>query len=110
VGKRSAKIKWVDLRTKNGFYKLRKTNPVLFKQISIAIEDIRDNAFCATQLPKRLIPDKWKEFSNLWKYDLPAAWRLFYSIAPPETPGDITIIAVILDWMSHKEYERLFKY
>ena len=43
---------------------------------------------------------------NLWKYNLPGAWRLVYSIAGNE----VKIIAILLEWFPHKEYEKRFKY
>jgi hypothetical protein len=46
------------------------------------------------------------KIDNLWKYDLPKAWRLLYSVARDE----IIIISIILEWLPHKEYEKRFKY
>ena len=45
--------------------------------------------------------------NNLWIYNLPEGWRLLYSVTSPDK---IEVIAVILDWMSHKDYERLFNF
>ncbi len=44
--------------------------------------------------------------TNLRKYNLPDAWRLLYTIVGNE----IEIISVLLEWLSHKEYERRFGY
>ena len=44
--------------------------------------------------------------SNIRIYNLPSAWRMLYSVTSSE---DIKIVAVILDWMSHKDYERLLR-
>jgi len=52
---------------------------------------------------KKLI-DKYS-LTNLWIYDLPNGWRLLYSVT---SGGEIEIIAAVLDWMNHKDYERLF--
>ena len=105
-----SKIIWEDIKLKNDLYKLKKTDFMLFKQINSALDNIQENAFCCIQIPKRLIPSKWQKYSNLWKYDLPKGWRLFYTVAPPDESGEVIVLAIILDWMSHKEYERLFKY
>ena len=43
---------------------------------------------------------------NLWKYDLPKGWRLLYSVRGNE----IIVISIILEWLSHKEYERRLGY
>lgn len=43
---------------------------------------------------------------NIRIYNLPTAWRMLYSITRTE---DIRILAVILDWISHKDYEKLLR-
>ncbi len=43
---------------------------------------------------------------NLWKLDLRDGWRLLYFVI---SDGDTTV-AVIVDWMCHQEYDRLFHY
>lgn len=105
-----SEIRWATPKLREAFYKLEKTDPVLFKQINSALDDIEKNAFCSILIPKRLIPKQWQIHGTLWKYDLPKGWRLFYTVAPPDLPGKVTVFAIILDWMTHKEYERLFKY
>jgi len=55
-------------------------------------------------IPKKLI--KKYGIDNLRIYNLPIAWRMLYTI----TSNEIEIISVILDWMNHKDYERLFKF
>lgn len=73
------------------------------------MDDIEEDAFCAIQIPKKLIPkiyiDKYR-IDNLWKYDLPSGWRILYSVAK----GEVVVISIIIEWMAHKEYERRFKY
>lgn len=74
-----------------------------------AIEDICKNAFCGVRIPKRLIPEEYvKKFGihNVWKYNLPNAWRLIYSVES----NQVCVISIILEWMDHKEYERRFNY
>ena len=105
-----SEIIWESPKLKKDFYKLKKDDPVLFKQINSALDDIEKNSFCCIQVPKKLIPAKWQNYSNLWKYDLPKSWRLFYTVSPPQNPGKVIVLSIVLDWMSHKEYERLFKY
>ena len=81
----------------------------LKEQLEKALCDIEENPFCGIQIPKRLIPKdyiKKHNIANVWKYNLPGAWRLIYSIRG----GEAIIITIILDWMDHKEYERKFKY
>ncbi len=74
------------------------------KALKKAIANIQENPFCGRNVKKKLIPKKYN-VNNLWIYNLPSAWRLIYNIT---TNNEIEIIAVILDWMNHKDYERLF--
>ena len=71
--------------------------------------DLSKDPFCGIQIPKKLIPKTYKDkydVDNLWKYDLPKAWRLIYFIK-----GDaVKIVSIILEWFDHKEYERRFNY
>ena len=62
---------------------------------------LRQNGFC---IPKEYIKDY--DFNNLWKVNLSRAWRMIYTIRG----SAIEIIALILDLMDHKDYEKKFKY
>ncbi|MBU1199488.1 MAG: hypothetical protein KKF46_00625 [Nanoarchaeota archaeon] len=82
---------------------------LLHKWITQAIIALTNNAFCGTAIPKTLIPKiyfKNYKIDNLWKYDLPQGWRLIYSVGKKE----IQIVTIILEWFTHKEYEKRFKY
>jgi hypothetical protein len=60
-------------------------------------------------IPKKLFPKSYiKKYGidNLWKYDLPTGWRLLYSVKAEE----IVVLAIILEWLPHKKYERRFNY
>ncbi|MBI2629655.1 hypothetical protein HYW76_00995 [Candidatus Pacearchaeota archaeon] len=74
-----------------------------------AFNDICKNPFCGIQIPKRLIPKEYIQkfgIKNVWKYNLPNAWRLIYSIES----NKIFVISIVLEWLDHKEYERRFHY
>ena len=65
--------------------------------------------FCGRNVKKKLIPKEIVQKNKidiLWIYNLRKDWRLLYSVGRDE----IEIIAVILDWMDHKDYEKLFKF
>lgn len=102
-------VSFADEKMEEAFEKIKEQDSFLYKFISRAINDLKENPFCGIAVPKRLIPKVYKqkyEINNLWKYNLPSAWRLLYSIA-----GDrVSIVAIILEWLDHKEYERRFKY
>ena len=81
----------------------------LYKFIDRATDDLKQNPTCGIKILKRLWPKEYiKNYSitNLWKYDLPNAWRLMYTIESDE----IKIMSIVLEWFDHKEYEKKFKY
>ncbi len=81
----------------------------LFLWLERAFKDIEANAFCGIQVSKKQIPKEFLKrykIRNLWKYNLPNAWRLLYSV---ENDG-ISVVSIILEWGRHKEYERRLRY
>ncbi|MFA5485056.1 MAG: hypothetical protein WC260_02290 [Candidatus Pacearchaeota archaeon] len=100
-------IQFVNQKVQDAYNKLDDIK--LKRNINKAFEEIRRNPFCGIQISKRLIPKEYiKKFNihNVWKYNLPNAWRIIYSIEG----GKTIIISIILEWMNHKEYERRFRY
>ncbi|MBI5872340.1 hypothetical protein HZB88_04630 [archaeon] len=82
----------------------------LKKWLDKAFHELEHNAFCGIQLPKRLISkdyfSRFGRIDNLWKYNMPNAWRLIYTVKKEE----IIVISIILEWLEHKTYERRFNY
>jgi Txe/YoeB family toxin of Txe-Axe toxin-antitoxin module len=107
-----SEIKFAEEKVQKNFEELknsRNEDKNLYKWIYRAFEDLEENAFCGIRIQKKLIPKVYMEkyrIDNLWKYDLPKGWRLIYSVAN----GQIKILSIILEWMSHKDYEKRFKY
>ena len=107
-----SEIKFAEKKIQKSFEKLKNSktqDKKLYKWIYNAFKDLEENAFCGTQISKKLIPKVYIEkygIDNLWKYDLPNAWRLIYSVEN----GVVCVLSIILEWMSHKDYERKFKY
>jgi len=102
-----AKVVFADLELKESFQELEKTDPRLYKEIQKALEEISKNSFYGRNVKKDLIPKEIKQkykIDNLWIYNLRKDWRLIYSLGRDE----IELIAVVLDWMDHKDYENLF--
>jgi len=103
------KIKFVDKSLEKVFNEL-KDNDSVKKALVKAFKNIKENSYCGRNVKKKLIPKKFIEkykINNLWIYNLPSAWRLLYSLT---TSGEIELIAVVLNWMNHKDYERLFRF
>ena len=103
---------WVVFADKNKEDKFNAlpNNDLLQIGIQKAILDMKENVFCGEHIPKNLIPKQYiknYKITNLWWYPLPHAWRLVYSII---TPSNIEIGTSIIDYMNHKDYERIFHY
>lgn len=104
-----AVLKYADERIKKDLEKLKEKDPNFYEHIANALRNIQEDPVCGIKIPKRLIPREWINkfgIDNLYKYNLPNSWRLFYSLIGNE----IEVIAIILRFMNHKEYERIFHY
>ena len=107
-----SEIKFAEAKIEKALQELKNSkteDKKLYGWLNRAFDDISENAFCGIQIPKKLIPKEYNkkyQIDNLWKYNLPNAWRLLYSVARDE----IIIITIILEWLPHKEYERRFGY
>ncbi len=107
--KSADKLVFADDKTEKAFNSLGK-NDVLKKSILRSIERIKDNVFCGENIPKKQIPREYVKkygIDNLWWYPLPNAWRLVYSVMGTNS---VAILAVIIDYFDHKNYERKFRY
>lgn len=101
------KVVFVDSELEQSFNEMSDSDPIK-RGIKRAIQFIQEDFACGRNVKKELIPKKLSNLytiNNLWIYDLPNGWRLLYSIT---AGGEIEIIAAVLDWMNHKDYERLF--
>ena len=102
------KVIFADKELEDVFNKLDNADTIK-KALIRAIENIRQDPRAGRNVIKKLIPKKLIRkygVDNLRIYNLPSAWRMLYTI----TASEIEIISVILDWMNHKDYEKLFKF
>src|SRR3989338_8469928 len=96
-----------DEKLKKTFDELSRSDPELHRRLERAIEDLEINPFSGIQIPKRLWPKiyiKKYDIKTLWKYNLPDAWRLIYTVRG----NQVELLTIILEWMNHKNYERRF--
>lgn len=106
-------VRFADAKVKKSFEKLKNSkteNKSLYRYIDRALNDLEENAFCGIQIPKKIIPKEYikkYKIDNLWKYNLPNAWRLLYSVA---SSGEIVVLSIVIEWMNHKNYEKKFKF
>ena len=104
-----SRVKFIDDELENAFNNLPDNDPIK-KALVKAIQNIMDDYQAGEYIPKDKVPETYLRkygINNVRVYDLPFAWRLMYTITGS---SEIGIIAVVLDWMNHKDYERLFKF
>jgi len=81
----------------------------LFAQLQKAIGTLKEDVFAGIQIPRDRIPAEYhRKFPNLeslWKLNLTRNWRLVYSVA-----GEGGAVVLVIEWLSHTEYERRFTY
>ena len=100
---------FISSKVKEEYEKAKLESPQLFTFLERATNDLKKYPFCGIKLPRNVWPkDYIKKYfiNNLWKYDLPNAWRLIYTVSRDE----IMIMAVLLEWFDHKSYEKRFGY
>jgi len=71
---------------------------------------LKENMFASEQVQKRLIPRHYVErygVNNLYRYRHPEAYRSCYTLV--NYPG-VGVCPLVIDLLSHPEYERLFGY
>lgn len=109
---RISRVSFVDEQTLSAFNELKHgkfEEKQLTERIERAIADLKENPLIGVKIPARLWPKEYaKKFSidNLRKYDLPDGWRLTYTLRG----SSVEILSVILEWFSHREYEKRFNY
>lgn len=84
------------------------------KKLQWWIARLKQNVFAGDQIPKDRIPLQLATRSGLpspltsaWRFELPLAYRGVYTVQ--SAPGIGTVV-LILEILSHKEYDRLFGY
>jgi hypothetical protein len=102
-----SKVRFIDNELEIAFNNLPDDDPIK-KALIKAIQNIIEDYQVGEYIPKNKIPESYLKkygINNVRVYDLPSAWRLMYTITGS---SEIGIISVILEWMNHKDYERLF--
>lgn len=105
-------VVFISEKLKNEFEELKEgkfEDNELYKSINKIFDILKENPTSGIKIPKKLWPKEYiqaYEITNLWKQNLPNAWRLIYTIEMNE----IKIVSIILEWFDHKEYEKRFGY
>lgn len=92
----------------------KRLQPKQRKQLAWWIARLKQDAFASEQIPKDRIPPQLGFRSglpsspwNVWRLELPFAYRGIYTVQ--SSPGTGTVV-LILEILSHKEYDRLLGY
>ena len=109
---RLRRVGFVEPQLKESFNKLKEgkvDEKQLADYLDRAMDDLEKNEQAGAKVPSKQWPKEYiKKFDikNLWKYDLPNGWRVLYTIKG----NNVEIISVVLEWITHKDYERKFGY
>jgi len=83
---------------------------MLLKAINQKIDLIKMNVHYGNPIAKDLIPEEYKlkySTTNLFRVELPAFWRMLYTLTNNE---QIEIIAFVLGIINHDDYDKKFGY
>jgi hypothetical protein len=81
----------------------------LLKLIEKGVEKLSRDYECGQKIQKKLWPRYYSTkygISNLWRLRLDGYWRMIYTV----TGNRICIVAVILEVLDHREYDKRFGY
>jgi len=110
--KKEIRVLFADEKLREAYHSLKDKKDAeheLYESLGNAFDEIKKNTACGKKIRKELWPKEYVRkygITNLWKYDLPRGWRLMYTIGIDE----ISVIAIMLEWLDHKDYEMRFGY
>jgi len=87
-----------------------KQSRMILKAINNKIDLIKKNIHYGNPIAKNLIPEEYKQkysIINLFRVELPAFWRMLYTLTNSEK---VEIIAFVLDIIDHPTYDDKFGY
>jgi len=97
-----------ELKNKPAAFKKEKS---ILRAIDQKVELIKIDKHYGTPVAKQLIPLEYKENCkavNLFRVELPCYWRMLYTLTKEDST--VEIIALIVDVVNHKEYNKKSKY
>lgn len=87
-----------------------KKSRMILKAINHKKELIKANIHYGDPIAKNLIPQEYKQrygVKNLFRVELPAYWRMIYTLTNNE---EVEIIAFVLEIIDHPAYDEKFGY
>jgi hypothetical protein len=87
-----------------------KQSRMILRAINNKRDLIKANIHYGDPIAKNLIPEEYKQkysVTNLFRVELPAFWRMLYTLTNNE---EVKIIAFVLDIIDHPTYDKKFGY
>ena len=87
-----------------------KQSRMILRAINNKRDLIKANIHYGDPIAKNLIPEEYKQkysVTNLFRVELPAFWRMLYTLTNNE---EVEIIAFVLDIIDHPTYDKKFGY
>lgn len=87
-----------------------KQSRMILRAINNKRDLIKANIHYGDPIAKNLIPEEYKQkysVTNLFRVELPAFWRMLYTLTNNE---EVEIIAFVLDIIDHPAYDKKFGY
>jgi hypothetical protein len=83
-------------------------NQFIKQKLDAAFKILMDKPNAGEHVQKGKIPKSYKKkgITDLYKYNLTKSWRLMYFLER----NDNVLYIVIVDWLSHSDYNKLFGY
>jgi hypothetical protein len=106
-------LRWVDRSVKEKWLALKDSTTEereLYGSIERTFEKLKNDPYRGNRIKKERIPKSYKAqygMDNLLKINLNQYWRLLYFV---EAYDKNTVLVILVDFMPHPEYDRLFGY
>ena len=87
-----------------------KQSRMILKAVNQKVDLIKSNIHYGNPIAKNLIPEEYKQkysATNLFRVELPAFWRMLYTLTNNE---EVEIVAFVLDIIDHPDYDKKFGY
>lgn len=81
----------------------------LFEALGRAVATLKENPQAGKHIPRDRTPREYRSLADgagVWKLNLPGGWRLLYLVDTEES----NVAVELIEWLSHTEYERRFRY
>ena len=106
-------LRWVDRSTKDKWLALKRStseDKQLYDNIERTFNKLKVNPYLGDRIKKERIPRSYivkYGVDNLLKININRYWRLLYFI---EAYDKNTVLVILVDFLPHPEYDRLFGY